>query len=150
MGFSPCAQDRALEQQTMAYILLVEDDRDCAAMFRHLLENEGHRVQHVEHGHAALVSALSEREPDLVIADFRMPEMDGKELTGLLHVTLPDCPVIIVTGYIEQSNHALMELEPNVVAVLEKPPQLDKLIGLVDKALAPAPSGDLNPFSDIE
>jgi CheY-like chemotaxis protein len=120
----------------MAYILLAEDDDDCAAVFLRWLERAGHEVEHVHHGHAGLISALEERRPDLIVTDYKMPEMDGKEMASILHVALPEVPVLVVTGYMEATRQALLEDEPNVVEILAKPLEMDRFLASVERGLA--------------
>jgi len=128
----------------MGYVLIVEDDCDVAAVLASWLRRAGHEIRCVQHGHAGLTSALREREPDLVLTDYRMPEMDGKDMIGLLGVSLPQCPVIVLTGYIESTQQAHLELEPNVAAVVAKPADMEAIVRLVDDTLRtsnnPAPS----------
>lgn len=59
-------------------VLAVNDTRDVLELFTVLLEREGYRVVTAENGRRALELALS-IEPDIVISDVVMPEMDGLE-----------------------------------------------------------------------
>ncbi len=81
-------------------ILIVDDDPQILEVFSSLLEDAGYQVDKAEHALAA-VAAVVRSAPDLILADIRMPIVDGKELVQELksHVDSRDIPVIAVTGY---------------------------------------------------
>ena len=64
-------------------ILLAEDNRVNQFLTVRLLEKEGHRVEVVLNGRAAL-AALEEERFDLALMDLQMPEMDGFETTAII------------------------------------------------------------------
>jgi CheY-like chemotaxis protein len=64
-------------------ILLAEDNRVNQFLTVRLLEKEGHRVEVVVNGHAAL-AALDADNFDLALMDLQMPEMDGFETTAII------------------------------------------------------------------
>jgi len=74
-----------------------------------LLAYNGHRLLHASDGADALETARAER-PDLVIADFLMPTMDGYELVRQIRAdpAIAGTPVIFCTAqYQEQEALAL-------------------------------------------
>ena len=81
-------------------ILIVDDDPQILEVFSALLEDAGYQVDKAEHALAA-VAAVVRSAPDLILADIRMPIVDGKELVQELksHVDSRDIPVIAITGY---------------------------------------------------
>jgi response regulator RpfG family c-di-GMP phosphodiesterase len=72
--FAACA-----EKVWVATILLVDDIHPVRALFRRLLEQQGHRVIEAENGLAA-AELYSAEQMDLVISDLDMPRMRGDEL----------------------------------------------------------------------
>src|SRR5437868_4883441 len=60
-------------------ILIVDDDPQILDLFSALLQKAGYRVDKAEHALAA-VAAVVRAAPDLILADIRMPIVDGKEL----------------------------------------------------------------------
>ena len=81
-----------------AGILLVEDSETQALQLRHMLETNGFHVSWRSTAEAALDS-LNEKLPDLVIADYHLPGMNGDELTRQmrLNVRTRALPVIMLT-----------------------------------------------------
>jgi two-component system NtrC family sensor kinase len=81
-----------------AHILLVEDSETQALQLRHVLETNGFSVSWRATAEAALDS-LNEKLPDLVIADYHLPGMNGDELTRQmrLNVRTRAIPVIMLT-----------------------------------------------------
>ena len=57
-------------------------------------------------GEEALTLVLRER-PDIVIADFLMPRLNGIELTRRIKQELPDTKIILMTGYTGKANRRL-------------------------------------------
>jgi phosphoserine phosphatase RsbU/P len=67
------------EPHPAARILVVEDDRSTRIILEKWLKKQGHEVESAEDGAAGLELARR-MEPDIIISDWMMPEMDGQEL----------------------------------------------------------------------
>ncbi len=70
----------------MKKILIVDDDRTLRTVLTRYLENQGYQVEQVGSGAEALV-AVAKNQPDLVVSDVVMPEMDGLEFCRRLRAT---------------------------------------------------------------
>lgn len=79
------------------HVLVVDDESLIRMNLRALLEDLGFRVSEAANGREGL-EACGREAPDLVLADLRMPEMDGLSLITALHDKSPDIPVIVVSG----------------------------------------------------
>ncbi len=75
-----------------------------------------------------------EYQPDIVITDIKMPIMDGMEFTGKVKQILPDCRVIIITGY-DDFEYAREAIQLGVFDYLLKPIQKDQLLGVLDRTV---------------
>ncbi len=98
-------------------ILLVDDNRNGLAIRKALLEEDGHRVTPVESPLAA-VELFRNGPYDLVITDYRMPEMDGIELIARIRKMDSKVPVLLVSGFVD-----ILDLQPAPIgadAVLRK------------------------------
>jgi len=83
-----------------AMILLVDDNPHGLIARRTVLEELGYRVCSCESGAEAL-ELLTAQPVDLVITDFRMPNMDGVELIERTRQLRADMPIILLSGFVE-------------------------------------------------
>ena len=81
----------------MTRILIVEDNPDLAFGLRSNLEIEGYDVRIASTGAAGLEQARSQ-EPDLLILDVMLPEMDGFEVLRSFRATNSSTPVLMLTA----------------------------------------------------
>jgi two-component system CheB/CheR fusion protein len=79
-------------------ILIVDDDVDSAESQGILLRLDGHEVLTLLDGHAAL-AAVATFEPDVVMLDIGLPEMDGYEVARRLKQSGCVARLIAITGY---------------------------------------------------
>ena len=120
----------------MAYagaILLVEDDSANRGSIRKILEKENYRVLEAEDGRAAL-DVLRAEDVDLVLTDFKMPEMDGLDLLKATRTTRPDLEVVLMTahGTIETAVEAMKE---GAYDFIPKPFKRATLLRVIEKVL---------------
>jgi CheY-like chemotaxis protein len=80
-------------------ILIVEDDPNLRVVIRMVLERAGYEVAEARHGVAGLES-IDRDPPDLVIADMRMPMMDGVELMDRIRANPETAymPIVLLSG----------------------------------------------------
>jgi DNA-binding response OmpR family regulator len=83
-------------------VLVVEDDRSLGALLKSGLEMEGHRVEWVEDGEAALTRS-TESHPDLVLLDLSLPKLDGMEVLTEMRARHEDAAVLVLSGRNELS-----------------------------------------------
>jgi DNA-binding NtrC family response regulator len=123
----------------MAIILVVDDELGIRALLSEILADEGHSVELAEN--AAQARACRERvQPDLVLLDIWMPDVDGitllKEWGASAQLTMP---VIMMSGH-GTIDTAVEATKYGAMAFLEKPITLQKLLRAVEQGLAkPAP-----------
>jgi len=82
----------------METILLVEDDEHQRMLYRMELEDEGYAVIIATNGWEAL-ELVQKHQPDVVVLDLHLPQMDGVELLGRMVGIDNALPVIIYSGY---------------------------------------------------
>jgi DNA-binding response OmpR family regulator len=78
-------------------LLIVEDEARIAAFLAKGLKAEGYTVEHVLTGTEAVASA-ERSEPDLVLLDLALPDIDGTEVLRRLRATGKRMPVIVLTA----------------------------------------------------
>ncbi len=89
-------------------ILVIEDDKTLRVSISNFLEDYNFRVLTAENGRVGL-GILELENPNLVLTDLRMPEMDGLEFMRRARKISPEIPLIVVSGggCIEDSVKAL-------------------------------------------
>ncbi len=112
------------------FALIVEDDRDIAALFRHVLDIAGYRTEVAMHGRDA-VDRLKLGRPDITLLDLNLPGIPGTKILELMRAEerLRDVPVIVVTAHSQIAEN--LPVEPDLV--LLKPVNLSQLNGLVQR-----------------
>ena len=94
-----------LQVKLTAPILIVEDDRNTAALIATYLEREGFATQSVHDGAEAL--ALARRQaPGFVILDVMLPQVDGWEICRELR-KISDVPILMLTAREEEIDRVL-------------------------------------------
>jgi DNA-binding response OmpR family regulator len=114
-------------------ILIVEDDPDLARGLRSNLEIEGHEVQAMHDGRAAL-ELLRRTPPDLVVLDLMLPGLDGLRVLAELRKDDPVTPVLILTAK-ETEGDKVRGLRLGADDYLTKPFGLLELLARVEALL---------------
>jgi len=79
-------------------VLLIDDDEGVLGLLGEVLEKEGYAAVQAKTGQEALVQA--QRLPfEVVLADLRLPDLDGIEVLRILRTVDPDLPVIVMTAF---------------------------------------------------
>ena len=93
-----------LDSAEVLKLLVIEDSENDYLLVTSTLRRAGFQLdaQRVE-TEIALRQALAQREWDLVIADFRLPEFDGNTALEIVRQHRPDTPFIIVSGVMKES-----------------------------------------------
>ena len=116
------------------HILLVDDERDVLLVLDDLFSNRGHRVSKATNGREAL--AFLETEcPDLILSDYRMPDMDGIELFKTSQAICPDTMRILLTAHGDLKVTMKAINEANVYKFITKPWNNNDLIVTIQRAL---------------
>ena len=83
----------------MPRILVVDDDADVRDLLKLALDGQGHHIDSVGGGQAAL-ERLAQYAYDLVVCDLSMPGLDGRAVYRVIERQPPPRPaVVFVTGY---------------------------------------------------
>ena len=90
----------------MSRVLVVEDNVDLAYGLQNNLEIEGYEVRVAENGEMGLEQATA-FEPDLIILDLMLPDLDGYRVLQHLRKTGVMTPVLILTARGEESDKVL-------------------------------------------
>jgi DNA-binding NtrC family response regulator len=117
----------------MATVLCVDDDSTVLKTFRATLERADHRVIAVTNAPAAL-KVVDRGGVDLVVSDYRMPDMTGLEFVTKLRADGYDLPIIMVTGH-GSIEHAVSAMKAGATDYMAKPVRPRQLEIAVEQAL---------------
>lgn len=121
---------------TEPVILIVDDDAVLLESIADLLLLSDFHVLTARNGAEAL-QLLQQQQPDCIISDVMMPELDGYGLLEAIrnHEAWSSIPVILITAYDKPySRGAASDISPN--AVLAKPFDVDQLITAIHDNLS--------------
>ena len=123
--------------------LIIEDDRDIVALFRHVLDLAGYRTEIVLHGRVA-VEHLAKSRPDIVLLDLGLPGVSGSEILVMMREDerLKDVPVVVITA----NAHLVEALPVAPQLVLIKPVNIEQLSNLILRICPTEKSMDSLPW----
>ena len=118
-----------------AHILVVEDDPAIRQMLADLLAERGYSVAEASNGRAAL-EQMRERQPDLVLLDLMLPDMNGWTFLRAREREreLARVPVLVLSAAGPDAIGEAQELGAPVF--LSKPFDLDKLVAEIERLCA--------------
>jgi len=115
-------------------ILIADDERDIVDFIKYNLDKEGYSVLTAKNGTEAL--QLSKKNPDLILLDIMMPEMDGFEVVRALkkNPATAQIPVIFLTAKSSEVDE-VVGLELGADDYITKPVSIPKLIARIKLTL---------------
>ncbi|MFN8379480.1 MAG: response regulator [Anaerolineae bacterium] len=116
----------------MSTILIVDDDRTTVRLLQTLLEMDGFRVFAVQRG-TEVSGAIAEHQPDLLLMDYRLIDLDGIEVIRRLRAepATAKLPVVMASGM----DVEVEAKEAGATAFLVKPFEPDALADLFHSLL---------------
>ena len=114
-------------------VLVVDDDAELRSCVVEILRAEGYEVHTASDGFRT-VAKLTEVEPDLVLADLKMPGMDGIELMQRARAIDPQRPIVLMTAFavVETAVHAM---RLGALDYVTKPVDVPVLLATVERAI---------------
>ena len=118
-------------------ILLIEDNEQNIYLMNFILEHHGYEVIQARDGAAALDIA-GKSDPDLILLDIQLPEMDGYQVAKHLRNdrSFDAVPIIAVTSYAMVGDRE-KTIEAGCSGYIEKPINPDTFIAEMEKFLPP-------------
>jgi DNA-binding response OmpR family regulator len=114
-------------------ILVMEDDLSVAKGLKMVLNEEGYSVNLAGTGELAL-EAFKQKRFDLLVADLRLPDIDGMEVIKQIKAAKPETEIIVITGYGTTAT-AVEAMKLGVHDFLPKPFTEDQIKAAIDEAL---------------
>lgn len=115
-------------------ILIVDDEAENRRIYAEILNDLGYRTIEKPDGESALSAIVAGDAVDLVIADYRMPGMNGLQFIESLRSRLPSVPMIMVTAYANVESY-LQSFSLGVFEYMNKPFSKAEFIRIVKAAL---------------
>ena len=117
-----------------AHILIMEDDLNVARGLKMVLDEDGYDVDLRDTGYGAL-DAMGQYQYDLLMADLRLPDIDGMQVIKKVRATNPSTGIIAMTGY-ATNDLAVNAMKLGARDFIAKPFTEDQIKKVIDEALA--------------
>jgi PAS domain S-box-containing protein len=115
-------------------ILVVDDEPDIIQLCTRLLKSYGYEILSVDSGQKA-IDYLEKQGFELVLADIRMPDVDGLDVLRVAKELDPDIAVVMITGYGTMEN-AIEALRAGAQGFVLKPFTSEELLNAVKEVLS--------------
>ena len=129
----------------MKKILVIDDDRDICLLLNRFLTRRGYEVIEMYTGKKALVW-LDSNQPNLVMCDYRLGDMDAMEMLTSIKNKYSDVPVIIITGYSDMRT-AVKVMKMGAYDYITKPLLPDEIIHTIQQAIDHSEHNHAKPAS---
>lgn len=123
----------AVDAREHPQILIMEDEINLSKGLKMVLEEDGYDVDLAMTGESAL-EKIGRRYFDLLVADLRLPDIDGMEVIKKVKSSHPHTQAIVITGYPSVSS-AVESVKLGVHDYLRKPFSEDDLKQAISEAL---------------
>jgi diguanylate cyclase (GGDEF)-like protein len=112
------------------FALIIEDDRDIVALFRHVMDLAGYHTEIILNGKVA-AETLAQTRPDIILLDLGLPGISGVELLAIMHADerLKDVPVVVITAHA----HLVETLPVRPTLTLIKPVNIEQMTNLIQR-----------------
>jgi two-component system nitrogen regulation response regulator GlnG len=114
-------------------VWIIDDDRSIRWVLEKSLQHAGIRIHSFESGDRAL-QHLRHEQPDAVISDLRMPNLDGLTLLSHMRENYPAIPIIIMTAHSDLDS-AVSAYQGGAFEYLPKPFDVDDAVAVAQRAL---------------
>jgi DNA-binding response OmpR family regulator len=130
-------------------ILAVEDDNDLREYLKEVLTDHGYSVQTAAGGVEAL-NIIRKTEPDLVVLDLGLPDIDGESVCGQIKKDHQDIPIVILTAK-DGNQNIVHGLDIGADDYITKPFDSDVLIARIKARLRNMPGNTAKlKIADLE
>lgn len=112
-------------------IVVCDDEPLARERLARIVQESGHQVVAQATTGAEAIIAVKTQQPDIILLDIRMPEMDGVRCAQALNELKHPPAIIFVTAY---DHYAIAALKANAIGYLLKPANKDELLEALNKA----------------
>ncbi|WP_201587552.1 LytR/AlgR family response regulator transcription factor [Psychrobacter jeotgali] len=112
-------------------IVVCDDEPLARERLARIVQESGHEVVAQATTGDEAIAAVTAKQPDVILLDIRMPEMDGVRCAQALNELEHPPAIIFVTAY---DNYAIAAFKANAIGYLLKPANKDELLEALNKA----------------
>lgn len=117
-------------------ILIIDDEKSLCLLMKLNMESTGeYEVTTVNSGMDGL-EKVKQSEYDLVITDYKMPGMDGKQVLAALKEMRPNEPVVLFSVYHDDSSEISSDIRALADGIISKPIDHKRLHEVINRVLA--------------
>ena len=123
------------DSEKRPHILIIDDEPVIASVARFAFVNAGFRASEAFGGAEGLRQAI-EQQPDIVLCDWSMPDLNGDEVLKKLKQAKVKTRFILMTGQARELRDTVQFVKMGACDVLHKPILIPEMIATVNRALA--------------
>ena len=119
--------------QDKPYILIVEDDKPIRNFIAAALASQGYKYIETDKGKEAVALSIA-NNPDIIILDLGLPDMDGIEAVKKIKEYDPNCKIIIISA-MGQDAMVKEALTAGAVNFLVKPLKMETIVETLKRVM---------------
>lgn len=116
------------------HLIIIDDDVDICALLKRFFERKGYIVSTAFKAQEGL-ELIRANKYDVLLTDFRLPDMDGLEVIKNVRSVRSDLPIIVITGY-SDVKQAINAIRLGAFEYVTKPIYPEEILLHVQKAIA--------------
>jgi two-component system response regulator HydG len=140
--------DKPLKKSHMHKILIIDDDTYICKLMKNFLVKQGYQADTSISGSDA-IKKINKGDYQLILSDYRLPDLDGFEILNAARNLEPAPPVIIMTAY-EDLGVAVRIIKAGAYDYITKPLIPDEVLEIVKEALKKEKAKDTSASSQLD
>lgn len=115
-------------------ILIVDDEKDMLVLLKRIVEEKTNHIVETEYDPLKVAALLRKQQFDIIIADLKMPKMDGMAILDMVKNIQPSAVVVIMTAYATIET-AIEATRKGAFDYISKPFRKERILITIDKAM---------------
>jgi len=115
-------------------ILIVDDEKDMLVLLKRIVEEKTKHIVETEYDPLKVAALLRKQQFDIIIADLKMPKMDGMAILDMVKNIQPSAVVVIMTAYATIET-AVEATRKGAFDYISKPFRKERILITIDKAM---------------
>lgn len=128
-------------------ILIIDDDSDMCILLSRFLSKNGYEPESSHSGHKG-IAKFREGNFEIVLSDYRLGDMEGKDVLAEIKKINPEATVLIITGYSDIKT-AVNIIKQGAYDYITKPLIPDEVLNVINKALT-QPAHHAKPGAEVK